>query len=139
MIHGLNKHILMNHRTPKSDLMLPKIQLTRERIKKSEVPKRTLQNSDIQECSICLNRFKDETTLKEHVDKGCKGITKSKDGYHCPTCLYVSDRLRSVQDHLSKHTGIYRFRCSYCPYQCIRNFALRHHINKKHPEEKLMN
>ncbi|XP_063888151.1 zinc finger and BTB domain-containing protein 24-like isoform X1 [Scylla paramamosain] len=136
--YSLKKHILINHRTPKSDLMLPKVQLTKERKQKPRALKRTSQNSDFHECSICLKRFKDKTSLKEHVDKGCKGIIRSKDGYHCPLCLYVSDRLRSVEDHLSKHTGIYRFRCSYCPYQCIRNFFLKDHMNKKHPEIKSM-
>ncbi|XP_045131704.1 zinc finger and BTB domain-containing protein 14-like [Portunus trituberculatus] len=136
--YGLNKHILVNHRASKkkSDLMLPKVQLTKERKQKSKILKRTSQNSDFHDCSSCLKRFRDETSLKEHADRGCKGIIKSKDGYHCPLCLYVSNRLRSVEDHLSRHTGIYRFRCSYCPYQCIRNFYLKDHLNKKHPEIK---
>lgn len=132
----LKKHNLISHRTPKTDLMLPKVHLIKEENLKSRTLSRTSQNFDFHDCSICLKRFKDETSLKEHVEKGCQGIIRSKEGYHCPVCMYVSDRRRSVEDHLSKHTGVYRFRCSYCPYQCIRNYCLKDHMNKKHPEVK---
>lgn len=136
-IYGLKKHTFLQHRTSSdSDVIIPEVEIIEKPQEKSRPLPKTSPNSEKHECSTCYKIFKDVTHLQQHTAKGCQRIIRSKKGYHCPVCMYVGGRLRSVEDHLARHTGVYRFQCSYCPYKCTRNIVLQEHMSKKHPEFK---
>lgn len=132
---GLKKHLAVHHSTSsKSDVVIPNVELLDESKENSEDPPSSNSSSKGHTCSTCMVVFRNQFALQRHIDRGCKRIMKSQKGYHCPMCMYIGSRLRSVEDHLASHTGDYRFRCSYCPYQCIRNNLLKEHMSKRHPE-----
>lgn len=134
-LSGLKKHLTMHQKTSsKSAVIVPKVEPLVESVENSENPSSQNSSSNGHTCPTCRVGFRSEFLYKRHKDKGCKGILRSQMGYHCPMCLHVSSRLRSVEDHLAGHTGEYRFRCPYCPYQCVRNNVLKDHISKRHPE-----
>lgn len=133
--YGLKKHLAVHQSTSsKSGVVIPKVELLDVSKENSEDPPSSNSRSKRPACSTCMVVFRNEFYLQRHKDRGCKGIPKSKKGYHCPMCMYIGSRLRSVEDHLAGHTGDYRFRCSYCPYQCSRNNLLKEHMSKRHPE-----
>lgn len=135
-LYGLKKHLIVHQSTSsESNVLVPKVETLDEPKQDSEDSKNTSPSSVRHACPTCMVVFKNKFMLRKHETKGCKGIRKSEKGYHCPMCMYVGTRLRSVEDHLAgRHTGSHRFRCSYCPYQCSRNNKLREHIGKRHPE-----
>ncbi|KAG0719496.1 Protein abrupt [Chionoecetes opilio] len=157
-VYGLKKHIRTVHGiSANANVILSKAELFQDSVQNIKIPRgveKTLQNADKpecsnikisdniecpvlkMECSNCLKKFKEEIIFKRHLEKSCQKIIRAEKGFQCPICLYVSDRLRSVEDHIGRHTGNYRFRCSHCPYQCVRNHVLQEHMSKRHPEFK---
>lgn len=134
---SLNKHLL-SHKDDNSILMQDDEQenslqvLQQETIMKKASFKTMRSKTATLKCPSCRRIFKNYHVFHKHKVSGCSGIKRRKGRFSCPTCSYVGTRKRSLEDHMAVHTGVYRFHCTFCPYQCSRNNILQVHIKKTH-------
>lgn len=135
---SLNKHLLShkdeNSLPLQSDAQENALQVPQQELgtMRKESPLKTLKSKRLPvKCPSCWKIFRNYKVFHKHRVLGCDRVLEKKE-FSCSECSYVGTRKRSLEDHMSKHTGVYRFRCSFCPYQCIRNYSLQKHIKKTH-------
>lgn len=127
---GLLKHHLSHENNSTQEELFSQSSCIKPEIITEKSPQKDYSGELIVRCSTCHATFENYDMLKKHKLLGCRKT--GKHGNSCPICMSSFTRKRSLDDHMSKHTGNYRFCCRYCPYKCSRNYLLEEHIKKKH-------
>lgn len=87
------------------------------------------ENITCKECDYCSrNRFDLIYHYIEHFPKA--GICNSV--YHCRLCNYMSEKKESFYNHVTSHTGEYRFRCELCGHKTYKRELLESHHKESH-------
>ncbi len=60
---------------------------------------------------------------------------EGEDGFACQLCPKIFKHKSSLRDHLTVHTGLYRYKCSLCPRGYNRKYLLEVHMTKAHQSQ----
>ncbi|MPC42334.1 RE1-silencing transcription factor [Portunus trituberculatus] len=86
------------------------------------------ENITCKECDYCSrNRFDLIYHYIEHFPKA--GVCSV---YHCRLCNYMSEKKENFYNHVSSHTGEYRFRCELCGHKTYKRELLESHHKESH-------
>lgn len=77
-----------------------------------------------------------ENIIDQSVNTGDLGNI-SKKIYNCLMCNRVCTNVLSFYDHMTAHTGEYRFQCYHCPYKASNRDAIKNHCQKVHHLKKM--
>lgn len=97
----------------------------------SWIPTRPNYTSPVQ-CKLCAFHTSKRSELMEHVmihalPTNCK--------YRCLLCGFTETNFFDMLDHVSGHTGEFRYRCNYCNFQVAHRAGIKHHMNSMHESQ----
>jgi len=61
-------------------------------------------------------------------------FTQSQDGFTCSNCSKWFKHLSNFKRHILVHTGEKPFQCPACPHSFRRNYLLKSHVQRMHPD-----
>jgi len=73
---------------------------------------------------------------KEGIAKTGKRTRKQAGTFICRICDYSATFAVNFYEHLSSHTGEYRFKCGECKYEAPTRHSIKGHFYYRHPELK---
>lgn len=88
------------------------------------------ENVTCRECDYCSkNRFDLIYHYLEHFPQAATSV------YHCRLCNYMCEKKESFYNHVSSHTGEYRFRCELCGHLTYKKELLQVHHKDSHKSQ----
>lgn len=88
------------------------------------------ENVTCKECDYCSrNRFDLIYHYLEHFPKARGSV------YHCRLCNYMCEKKENFYNHVSSHTGEYRFRCELCGHWTYKKELLHRHHKDNHKSQ----
>ncbi|XP_050714348.1 uncharacterized protein LOC126997343 isoform X4 [Eriocheir sinensis] len=88
------------------------------------------ENITCKECDYCSkNRFDLIYHYLEHIPQAASNV------YHCRLCNYMCEKKENFYNHVSSHTGEYRFRCELCGHFTYKKDLLEAHHKDNHKSQ----
>ena len=98
----------------------------------SWIPTQSNLKSELTHCKLCPYSSCIPSELKEHFILHALPVNCH---YRCHLCDHREANFFDILDHVTGHTGEYRYRCSHCDFRVDSRTGIKQHMNTHHASE----